>query len=132
MAGTPTLFTSSSSDFSLFNEQSGVRKQRYHDERYFSVVDIVRILSRSNNPRRYRSDLKIKLADEGGYSELYEKIVQLKLPSTDGKKYLSDATNTATALRIIQSIPSPNAEPLKRRLASLGNERIEEITNPEL
>jgi hypothetical protein len=57
---------------------------------------------------------------------------QLKFVASDGKKYASDATNTATALRIIQSIPSPNAEPLKRRLASLGNERIEEFNNPEL
>jgi hypothetical protein len=76
--------------------------------------------------------LKIKLADEGGFNELYGKIVQLKLLSADGKKYLSDATNTQTALRIIQSIPSPNAEPLKQRLASLGNERILDLNDPEL
>jgi hypothetical protein len=63
---------------------------------------------------------------------LYEKIVQLKFLSSDGKKYLSDAANTPTTLRIIQSIPSPNAEPLKRRLASLGNERLQEMNNPEL
>jgi hypothetical protein len=63
---------------------------------------------------------------------LYEKIVQLKLVSSDGKKYLSDTGNTETILRIIQSIPSPNAEPLKRWLASLGNEKFEEMNDPEL
>jgi hypothetical protein len=63
---------------------------------------------------------------------VYEKIVQLKIKAPDGKYRLTDAANTAEALRIIQSIPSPNAEPLKKRLASLGNERLEEINNPEL
>ena len=106
-------------------------RRTWHDEQwYFSVVDIVAILSESPNPRRYWSDLKRKLISEG-YSELYEKIVQLKLPSLDGKLYETDSASLSGIFRIIQSIPSPKAEPFKQWLAMVGQERIEEIQDPE-
>ena len=97
---------------------------------YFSVVDVVAALTESTIPRRYWSDLKINLKDEG--SQLYEKIVQLKMRSSDGKEYDTDCADTETMFRIIQSIPSPNAEPFKLWLARVGYERIQEIENPEL
>ena len=108
-----------------------IRKILYHGEWWFSVIDAVAVLADSSIPRRYWSDLKIKIKSEG-YAELYEKIVQLKLTSTDGKKYVTDCANTETMFRIIESIPSPKAEPLKRWLARVGYERIQEIENPEL
>lgn len=108
-----------------------IRRAVFHNEWYFSVIDIVKILTHSNIPRRYWSDLKIKIKKEG-HSELYEKIVRLKLESSDGKKYLSDCVNTETAFRILQSIPSPKAEPMKRWLAKVGYERVQEIEDPEL
>lgn len=88
-------------------------------------------LTESNNPRRYWSDLKQKLTKEG-FSQLYEIIVQLKLKATDGKKYTTDCADTEGLLRIIQSIPSPKAEPFKVWLAKVGYERIEETEDPEL
>ena len=106
-------------------------RRTWHDEQwYFSIIDIVAILSESPNPRRYWSDLKRKLISEG-YSELYEKIVQLKLPSLDGKLYKTDSASLSGIFRIIQSIPSPKAEPFKQWLAKVGQERIEEIQDPE-
>jgi len=98
---------------------------------YFSIIDVVEILTNSNNPRRYWSDLKRKLVLEG-FGQLYDIIVQLKLESSDGKKYLTDCTDTQGLLRIIQSIPSPKAEPFKQWLAQVGYERIEETEDPEL
>lgn len=108
-----------------------VRKIIYRNEWWFSVADVVGALTDSNIPRRYWSDLKIKVKQEG-YSELYEKIVQLKLESSDGKKYQTDCANTESVFRIIQSIPSPKAEPFKRWLARVGYERVQEIEDPEL
>ena len=99
--------------------------ERWH----FSVIDVIEILTDSNNPRRYWSDLKIKINQEG--SQLYEKIVQLKMKATDGKMRESDVADTETLLRIIQSIPSPKAEPFKQWLAKVGYERMQEISNPE-
>ena len=100
------------------------------EELYFSVVDVIGVLTDSKEPRRYWSDLKIKLKSEG--NELYEKIVQLKMTATDGKKRLTDVVNTEELLRIIQSIPSPKAEPFKMWLAQVGRERIEETIDPEI
>ncbi len=97
---------------------------------YFSVIDVVQILSGTNNPRRYWSDLKRKLEQEG-FIQLYEIIVQLKLESADGKKYETDCADTQGLLRIIQSIPSPKAEPFKQWLAKTGYERMQEISDPE-
>ena len=96
---------------------------------YFSVVDVVAVLTDSNTPRRYWSDLKRKLTIEG--SELYEKIVQLKLQSSDGKYYQTDCLDTQGVLRLVQSIPSPKAEPFKVWLAKVGAERLDEIADPE-
>lgn len=101
------------------------------EEWYFSIVDVVAVLTDSENPRRYWSDLKRKLKAEGA-DELYEKIVQLKLKAPDGKRRLTDVADTQQLLRIIQSIPSPKAEPFKLWLAEVGRERIEETIDPEL
>lgn len=93
---------------------------------YFSIVDVIAVLTDSNEPRRYWSDLKRKLKDEGA-NQLYDNIVQLKMQSPkDGKNYKTDVANTEQLLRIIQSIPSPKAEPFKMWLAEIGKERIEE------
>jgi len=97
---------------------------------YFSIIDIVETLTGSQNPRRYWSDLKRKLVKEG-YTELYENIVQLKLKAPDGKMRQTDCADTERLLRIIQSVPSPKAEPFKRWLAKVGYERIEETEDPE-
>ena len=108
-----------------------IRKIIYNNEWWFSVVDVVEVLTGSTIPRRYWSDLKIKLKQEG-FHEVYEKIVQLKLEAPDGKKRETDCANTETLFRIVQSIPSPKAEPFKRWLAKVGYERVQEIENPEL
>jgi hypothetical protein len=96
---------------------------------YISIVDVIEILTESANPRRYWSDLKIKLEKEG--SELYEKIVQLKMQSADGKFYKTDAADVEQLFRLIQSVPSPKAEPFKLCLAQIARERLEEIDDPE-
>ncbi len=108
-----------------------IRKTIHNNEWWFSVIDIVAALTDSNNPRRYWSDLKIKLKNEG-FIEVYEKIVQLKLEAPDGKLRATDCANTETMFRIIQTIPSPKVEPLKRWLARVGYERVQEIEDPEL
>ena len=97
---------------------------------YFSIVDAINILTESKEPRRYWSDLKIKLKKEG--NETYDKIVQLKMTAADGKMRLTDVADTEQLLRIIQSIPSPKAEPFKMWLARVGRERIDETIDPEL
>ena len=102
-----------------------------NEEWYFSIVDVCEVLSGTDNPRRYWSDLKRKLKSEGAV-EVYEKIVQLKMTAPDGKKRLTDVADTEQLLRIIQSIPSPKAEPFKMWLAQVGRERIEETIDPEL
>lgn len=99
------------------------------EDYYFSVIDVIGVLTESKNPNRYWSDLKIKLNDESG--EPYENIVRLKMPAADGKLRLTDVATTKQLLRIIQSIPSPKAEPFKQWLAQLGKERLDEIADPE-
>ena len=115
----------------LFNEKQ-VRRHWDEDKElwYFSVIDVVEILTDSPRPRKYWSALKTKLIEEG--SELSQKMGQLKLISSDGKKYLTDVIDTKNLLRLIQSIPSPKAEPFKLWLAEVGNDRINESQNPEL
>ena len=101
------------------------------EEYYFSVVDVIGALTDSNIPRNYWSDLKRKLKQEG--SQLHENIVQLKMKSQkDGKNYLTDTLDTKGILRLIESIPSPKAEPFKLWLAKMGNDRIDEVFDPEL
>src|SRR3990167_4817365 len=115
----------------LFNQK---QVRRFYDEKketwYFSIIDVIEILTGVSIPRRYWSDLKSKLKNEG--SEVYEKIVQLKMIAPDGKKRETDSFSTEDLLRVIQSIPSPKAEPFKLWLAKVGYERIEETQNPEL
>lgn len=101
------------------------------EEYYFSVVDVISALTNANIPRNYWSDLKRKLKGEG--SQLHEKIVQLKMKSKkDGKNYLTDTLDTKGILRLIESVPSPKAEPFKLWLANLGSERIDEVFDPEI
>ncbi|MFH1683098.1 MAG: Bro-N domain-containing protein [Candidatus Woesearchaeota archaeon] len=107
-----------------------IRRTWFNDEWWFSVVDIIGALTQTDRARKYWSDLKTKLAEEG--FELSAKIGQLKLVSADGKSYFTDCANTKNMFRIIQSIPSPKAEPFKQWLAQVGYERVEEIQNPEL
>ena len=114
----------------IFNDKK-VRTVWNADEEdwYFSVVDVVEILSESTQPRKYWNDLKRKLKAEG--SQLSEKIGQLKMQSSDGKYYKTDVLNTKGVLRLVQSIPSPKAEPFKTWLAQIGSERLDEIADPE-
>jgi DNA-damage-inducible protein D len=107
---------------SLWNEQ----EQKW----YFSIVDVIAVLTDSPNPRKYWSVLKTRLKQEG--SQLATKCSQLKMRSVDGKFYLTDVANTEQLLRLIQSVPSPKAEPFKQWLAQVGYQRMEEIENPEL
>ena len=100
-------------------------------EKWFvSVIDVIEVLTESERPRKYWDDLKRKLKSEG--SELSEKIGQLKMQSSDGKFYKTDVADVEQLFRLIQSIPSPKAEPFKQWLAQLGRERLEEMDNPEL
>lgn len=113
-------------------QESTIRRTWHNNEWWFSVVDVIAVLSESNNSNRYWSDLKRKLAQEAGSEQPYEKIVRLKLVASDGKHRDTDCANTEGLFRLIQSIPSPRAEPFKRWLAQVGYERVKEIENPEL
>ncbi len=113
-------------------EDKKIRRIFHNDEWYFSIIDIIEVLTKSPNPRRYWSDLKMQLTETEGFVQLYGKIVRLKLLASDGKMRETDTANTETVFRIIQSIPSPKAEPFKRWLARVGYERIQEIEDPEL
>lgn len=95
-----------------------------------SIIDVIQILTNSDRPRKYWSDLKKKLQKEG--SELSENIGQLKMQSVDGKFYLTDVADTKQLFRLIQSVPSPKAEPFKLWLAQVGAERLDEMQDPEL
>jgi len=109
-----------------------IRRLWHENEWWFSVIDVIGALSDSSNANRYWSDLKRKLEQESGSGQPYEKIVRLKLTAPDGKQRATDCASTDTLFRIIQSIPSPKAEPFKRWLAQVGYERVQEIENPEL
>lgn len=99
------------------------------EDYYFSIVDVIETLTDANIPRNYWSDLKRKLIEEG--SELHEKIVQLKMKSKkDGKNYLTDVLDTEGIFRLIESVPSPKAEPFKLWLAKLGSEKVDEVFDP--
>ena len=101
-------------------------KEKY----FFSVVDVIQVLTESPRPRKYWNALKTKLTEEG--SELSSNLGQLKLPSSDGKSYLTDVADTEQVFRLIQSIPSKKAEPFKLWLAALGQERLNQLQDPEL
>jgi DNA-damage-inducible protein D len=113
----------------LFKEKE-IRRTWHNEEWWFSIVDVVSVLTESPNPRKYWSVLKTRLKKED--AQLTTICSQLKMISTDGKMYKTDSANTEGLLRIIQSIPSPKAEPFKAWLARVGYERIQEIENPEL
>ena len=110
--------------------------RRVYDEEtavwWFSVIDVVQVLTESTNANRYWSDLKRKLAEESGTAQPYEKIVRLKLQAPDGKQRETDCADAETLLRIVQSIPSPKAEPIKLWLAKVGYERMQELADPAL
>ncbi len=112
-------------------EGKNIRRTWFNDEWWFSMVDIVRILTESPDPRNYWKVLKHRLLEEGG-NEAVTKCNQLKLPAKDGKLRETDCANVETIFRIVQSIPSPKAEPFKLWLAKVGYERVQEIENPEL
>lgn len=101
-----------------------------HEKWYFSIIDVIEVLTGTDRPRKYWSDLKSKLTSEG--SQLSEKIGQLKMKAEDGKMRTTDVADTEQLLRLIQSIPSPKAEPFKIWLARVGSERIDETADPEL
>ena len=110
--------------------------RRVYDEAtetwWFSVIDVVQVLSGSDNARRYWSDLKRRLRQEAGSEQPYAEIVQLKLPASDGKQRLTDVATAQTLLRLVQSVPSPKAEPIKLWLAKVGHERMQEMADPAL
>lgn len=119
------------SNIKLFEEKKVRSVYNEQEEKwYFSVIDVIQVLTDSTVPKRYWSDLKKKLSKEG--SQAYDKIVRFKMIAEDGKNRVTDTANTETLLRLIQSIPSPKAEPFKQWLAQVGAERIAEIENPEL
>jgi DNA-damage-inducible protein D len=111
--------------------QDRIRRIWHQGEWWFSVVDVVGVLTDSPSPRQYWGMLKKRLADEGATQSLTN-CLQLKMQSSDGKLYKTDAATTETMLRLIQSIPSPKAEPFKRWLAQVGTERLQEDTEPSL
>ncbi|MBE0423080.1 MAG: Bro-N domain-containing protein [Lutibacter sp.] len=113
-------------------EQNQVRSLWVEEEEkwYFSIIDVIKVLTKSERPRKYWSDLKIKLKKEG--SELSEKIGQLKMPAEDGKMRKTDIADTEQLFRLIQSVPSPKSEPFKLWIAKVAKERIDEIEDPEI
>ena len=115
----------------IFNNETIRTVWDKEDEKYYiSIVDLVGIMAESDRPRKYWSDLKSKLKQEG--NEVSEKIGQLKLKSQDGKYRLTDVCDIEEMFRIIESIPSKNAEPIKQWLAKLGKERIDEVFDPSI
>ena len=117
------------SEIALF-EQKEIRRVWQDEKWYFSVVDVVSVLTDSIDGRKYWNKLKQRLKDEG--NETVTNCHQFKMPAADGKMRLTDCADTEQLLRIIQSIPSPKAEPFKRWLAAIGAERIREIADPEI
>jgi DNA-damage-inducible protein D len=115
----------------LWNRKE-IRKTFHNNEWFFSVVDVIQAITESKEPSRYWSQLKRQISEKERVSQLFANIEQLKMPGIDGKMYLTDTANVETLFRIIQSIPSPKAEPFKRWLARVGYERIEEFQNPEI
>ena len=122
--------TKTSTKIALFRSKK-VRKTIHNDEWWFSVIDVIEALTDSKDPNDYWYKMKIRVKDEDDI-QLSTLCRQLKLEATDGKKYKTDCANTESIFRLIQSIPSPKAEPFKRWLAKVGYERVQEIEDPEL
>lgn len=118
----------------LLGQQAEERVRHvWHEGRWwFSVIDVIALLTDSPRPRKYWNDLKTRLEQDEGFVELSAKIGQLKMRAADGKQRQTDAADTETLLRIIQSIPSPRAEPFKQWLAHVGAQRLEELKNPSV
>ena len=110
-------------------EQKPIRKIWHNEQWYFSIVDVIEVLTNATQPRTYWAKLKKKIADESQLLTIWQ---QLKLKSDDGKTYKTDCANTEGVLRIVMAIPSPKAEPFKLWLAQAGREKIEEYENPEI
>lgn len=110
-------------------EGKGIRKEWHNEQWYFAIIDVIAALAETDNPRQYWTKIKKNLSIE---SQLQPFWLQLKVTAADGKKYKTDCTNTEGILRIVMSVPSPKAEPLKLWLAQVGTERIQETENPEL
>lgn len=122
--------TNEQSSLAIFN--NFVVRRIYDNKKekwYFSVVDVIQLLTNSDRPRKYWSDLKTKLINEG--SEVSDKIGQMKIKAINGKKHPTDVADIETLFRLIQSVPSPKAEPVKMWLAKVGHERIVEMADPE-
>lgn len=117
----------------IFNAEATAQiRHVWHDGRwFFSVIDVVGLLTEAPKPRMYWADMKRNIQTEG-FVELLEKIQQLKMQASDGKQRLTDAADAETMLRVVQSIPSPKAEPLKQWLARVGTERLREMEDPAL
>lgn len=109
-----------------------IRQVFHDDEWFFSIVDVIGAMTESTSPSRYWTELRGKLKEEGADNDLFDNIEKLKMRGTDGKLYPTDSVNTETLFRIIQSIPSPKAEPFKKWLAKVAYERIQEFQNPEI
>lgn len=125
--------TTDDRDLTLLDEQAEARVRRvWHEGRwFFSVIDVVGLLTDAPKPRQYWFDMKRRIQDDG-FVEVSAFCRQLKMQSPDGKQRLTDAADTETMLRIIQSIPSPKAEPFKQWLARVGAQRLEELENPRV
>src|SRR5258708_6483009 len=106
-----------------------IRKVFHNGEWFFSIIDVIGVLTNSSSPARYWTDMKRRMADKEGFSQAYAGCVQLKMEAPDGRMRETEAAHTEGLFRIIQSIPSPLAEPFKRWLARVGYERIQEIQN---
>lgn len=111
-------------------QEKAIRRIWHKEEWWFSVVDVIEVLADTSRPRKYWDDLKRKLMENEGFSELSEKIGQLKMEAGDGKQRMTDVADVEQLLRLIQSIPSPKAEPFKQWLAKVGYERMQEIADP--
>jgi hypothetical protein len=109
-----------------------IRQVFHNNEWFFSIVDVIEAVTESNNASRYWSELKKQLTETEGFAELFGNIEQLKMPANDGKSRETDAVNVETLFRIIQSVPSPKAEPFKKWLSKVGYERIQEFQDPEI
>lgn len=117
----------------LFDEQASERVRRvWHDGRwFFSIIDVVAVLTDTPHPTRYWTDMKQRVSDEG-FRQLYAKCVRLKMEASDGRQRQTETADAETLLRLIQSIPSPKAEPFKQWLARVGAQRLEELDNPRV
>src|SRR5262249_53941338 len=123
--------TAKEPSLAVIEEQADASIRRvWHDgRRFFSIIDVIGVLTDAPKPRMYWADMKRRIQSEG-FRELLAFCKQLKMPSRDGKYYKTDATDTETLLRIIQSVPSPKAEPVKQWLAKVGAERVDQVTRP--